>query len=148
MADAQEVFELIGFLGDASRKDVRGAPGRSDLDRAAVAPVPRGRRRRRPAAGAPRRRGAAPPPAAAGRAPPPTPPRRALSPTQVQKMALDIVAGLTASQDGINRLKPAGDGLIGRLFRLVPDRELSGQVGLGVAVVAGVRAGQHQCAWE
>lgn len=49
---------------------------------------------------------------------------------QVQKVALEIVAGLTASQEGINRLKPAADGLLSRLFRLVPDQELSGQVSI------------------
>jgi hypothetical protein len=43
-------------------------------------------------------------------------------------MALDIVVGLTATQEGINRLKPAADGLLARLFRLVPDRALSEQV--------------------
>lgn len=41
-------------------------------------------------------------------------------------MALDIVAGLTGSQDGINRLKPAADALLSRLFRLLPDAALSG----------------------
>lgn len=61
-----ELFELVGFLGDASRKDVKN-------------------------------------------------------------MALDIVVGLTASQDGINRLKPAADALLTRLFRLVSDGALSGQ---------------------
>jgi hypothetical protein len=43
-------------------------------------------------------------------------------------MALDIVAGLTATQEGINRLKPAAEPLVTRLFRLVPDRALSQQV--------------------
>jgi len=43
-------------------------------------------------------------------------------------MALDIVVGLTATQEGINRLKPAADALLSRLFRLIPDRNLSGQV--------------------
>ncbi|GBF94253.1 hypothetical protein Rsub_06523 [Raphidocelis subcapitata] len=62
----QELFELVGFLGDSSRQDV-------------------------------------------------------------QKAALDIVVGLTASQEGINRLKPAAEGLLSRLFRLLPDRALSGQ---------------------
>lgn len=46
-------------------------------------------------------------------------------------MALDIVAGLTASQEGINRLKPAAEPLLTRLFRLLPDRELSRMVGGG-----------------
>ncbi|KAI8469103.1 MAG: hypothetical protein J3K34DRAFT_514352 [Monoraphidium minutum] len=66
MSADTELFELIGFLGDATRKDV-------------------------------------------------------------QEMALGIVAGLTASQEGINRLKPAAEPLAARLFRLLPDRALSQQ---------------------